>query len=234
MNDHEKAELVNQLRDTAVQFRDTQQLRDRIARLVMPIFKAVSIRTFQKRCVHWAIDCFGLKLVQNKRERDLRFAEEAIELIQARRNVSKEELIRLVEYTYSRPPGEVRQEVGGVVTTLAVLVETELVQVTTEDGQMESVPLDFLEAGEAEYERIQGLIPQIRAKNEVKRQVDASYIQQEVPSGCVGICSTLYDEVCQGCGRTAHEVSHWVTLTNEEKKAIRDRIDRERPPKTPF
>ncbi|HDR9105389.1 TPA: hypothetical protein QDB04_002230 [Burkholderia vietnamiensis] len=34
LKDHEIRELVNQLRDTAIQFHNTQQLRDRIAHLV--------------------------------------------------------------------------------------------------------------------------------------------------------------------------------------------------------
>lgn len=34
LKDHEIAALVNELRDTAIQFRDTQQLRERIARVV--------------------------------------------------------------------------------------------------------------------------------------------------------------------------------------------------------
>lgn len=34
LKDHEIAALVNELRDTAVQYRDTQQLRDRISRIV--------------------------------------------------------------------------------------------------------------------------------------------------------------------------------------------------------
>lgn len=39
MKDHEIRELVNQLRDTAVQFHATQQLRERIAYLVVPHLK---------------------------------------------------------------------------------------------------------------------------------------------------------------------------------------------------
>jgi predicted Fe-S protein YdhL (DUF1289 family) len=46
-------------------------------------------------------------------------------------------------------------------------------------------------------------------------------------SPCIGICSTLFDEVCQGCGRTAMEVSNWVFLSDEEKQAIWERITRE-------
>jgi predicted Fe-S protein YdhL (DUF1289 family) len=41
---------------------------------------------------------------------------------------------------------------------------------------------------------------------------------------CVAVCSTLFDEVCRGCGRTAEEVSSWVTLTQEEKDAVWERI----------
>lgn len=41
---------------------------------------------------------------------------------------------------------------------------------------------------------------------------------------CVGVCSTLYDEVCRGCGRTAAEVANWVFFTEEQKAAVWRRI----------
>lgn len=43
-------------------------------------------------------------------------------------------------------------------------------------------------------------------------------------SPCVAICSTLYDDICRGCGRTAMEVANWVFLDEEEKRAIWARI----------
>jgi hypothetical protein len=46
-------------------------------------------------------------------------------------------------------------------------------------------------------------------------------------SPCIGVCSTLFDEVCKGCGRTATEVSNWVFLSDEEKRAVWARIERE-------
>ncbi len=46
-------------------------------------------------------------------------------------------------------------------------------------------------------------------------------------SPCIGICSTLFDEICQGCGRTAAEVSNWVFYSDDEKQVIWDRITRE-------
>ena len=41
---------------------------------------------------------------------------------------------------------------------------------------------------------------------------------------CVAVCSTLFDDVCRGCGRTADEVSQWVVMTNEQKDLVWERI----------
>jgi uncharacterized protein len=46
-------------------------------------------------------------------------------------------------------------------------------------------------------------------------------------SPCIGICSTLYDDVCRGCGRTINEVAQWVFFTDEEKGVIWQRIENE-------
>ncbi|HBT32294.1 MAG TPA: DUF1289 domain-containing protein [Pusillimonas sp.] len=43
-------------------------------------------------------------------------------------------------------------------------------------------------------------------------------------SPCVAVCSTLYDDVCRGCGRTAMEVANWVFLSEEEKRVVWARI----------
>jgi hypothetical protein len=37
----------------------------------------------------------------------------------------------------------------------------------------------------------------------------------------------LFDEVCQGCGRTALEVCNWVFMTPEEKQVTWTRITHE-------
>lgn len=49
----------------------------------------------------------------------------------------------------------------------------------------------------------------------------------DVDSGCIGVCSTLFDPVCQGCGRTQLEVERWVFMSREEKQAAVDRAARE-------
>ena len=46
----------------------------------------------------------------------------------------------------------------------------------------------------------------------------------ESDSPCIGVCTTLYDEICQGCGRTLSEVSNWVFLSDEEKATVWKRI----------
>ncbi|MGV8898792.1 MAG: DUF1289 domain-containing protein [Burkholderiaceae bacterium] len=44
---------------------------------------------------------------------------------------------------------------------------------------------------------------------------------------CVGVCSTTFDAVCRGCGRTVAEVANWVFLLPKEKDDIWRRITAE-------
>jgi predicted Fe-S protein YdhL (DUF1289 family) len=48
-------------------------------------------------------------------------------------------------------------------------------------------------------------------------------MDEDVSSGCIGVCSTLFDAVCKGCGRTQAEVDGWVAMTREQKQAAVDR-----------
>ena len=41
---------------------------------------------------------------------------------------------------------------------------------------------------------------------------------------CVAVCSTTFDDVCRGCGRTVAEVAHWVSMTAEQKELVWQRI----------
>ena len=54
---------------------------------------------------------------------------------------------------------------------------------------------------------------------------------QPTDSPCVAVCSTLYDDICRGCGRTAMEVANWVFLSDEEKRAVWARIKSQGYPK---
>ena len=41
---------------------------------------------------------------------------------------------------------------------------------------------------------------------------------------CVAVCSTTFDEVCRGCGRTVAEVANWVVMDAAEKEVVWERI----------
>ena len=41
---------------------------------------------------------------------------------------------------------------------------------------------------------------------------------------CVAVCSTTFDDVCRGCGRTVVEVAHWVSMSHADKELVWTRI----------
>lgn len=53
---------------------------------------------------------------------------------------------------------------------------------------------------------------------------DPTYNPDDRDSPCVAVCSTLYDDVCRGCGRTVMEVANWVFFSEAEKRAVWARI----------
>lgn len=109
--------------------------------------------TFQDRVAPWMQACFGPEISSDTVERNHRFLEEALELVQAC-GATQEEAHQLVDYVYSRVTGERMQEVGGVMVTLAALCLAQ--------------GLDMHAAGEAELARIWMKVEQIRAKQAAK------------------------------------------------------------------
>lgn len=75
---------------------------------------------YQDAVDDWCIECFGGEIAYDTAERNHRFAEEAMELVQAL-GCTREDVLALVDYVYGRPAGVPHQEVGGVMTTLAAL-----------------------------------------------------------------------------------------------------------------
>jgi hypothetical protein len=49
-------------------------------------------------------------------------------------------------------------------------------------------------------------------------------LPQRPDTPCVAVCSTTFDEICRGCGRTVVEVAHWVSMTAEQKEVVWQRI----------
>ena len=77
----------------------------------------MEIQNFQDRVYFFLCECFGKEILENKLERNYRFFEEAIELVQAC-GMTKEDCLKLIDYVYDRSVGEVEQEIGGVMVTL--------------------------------------------------------------------------------------------------------------------
>jgi hypothetical protein len=97
--------------------------------------------------------CFGPEISADRVERNHRFLEEALELVQAN-GCTQDEAHQLVDYVYGRPQGEINQEVGGVMVTLAALCLA--------NG------INMHEGGETELARIWTKVEQIRAKQAAK------------------------------------------------------------------
>jgi NTP pyrophosphatase (non-canonical NTP hydrolase) len=114
---------------------------------------AGAVEAFQPRVLPWMLECFGLTIPFDKAERNHRFLEEALELVQAC-GCTQDESHQLVDYVYGRDQGDINQEVGGVMVTLAALCIA--------NG------FDMHGAGETELARIWTKVEQIRAKQAAK------------------------------------------------------------------
>lgn len=111
------------------------------------------MRSFQRAVGTWMQTCFGPAISDDKTERNHRFLEEALELVQAT-GCTASEAHQLVDYVFGRPVGEPYQEVGGVMVTLA--------------AHCSAHRLDMETAGDDELNRVWDLIEKIRAKQAAK------------------------------------------------------------------
>lgn len=115
----------------------------------IPVASAAPDEAFQARVKPWMMACFGAEISADGVERNHRFLEESLELVQAC-GCTASEAHQLVDYVYGRPVGERAQEVGGVMVTLAALCLAQ--------------GLDMHAAGEVELARIWTKVEAIRAK----------------------------------------------------------------------
>lgn len=110
-------------------------------------------RSFQDRVFDWARDCFGEHDTTSREMRTDRFLEEALEMGQAC-GCDEERALRILRYVYGRPRGEVAQEAGGTMVSLAVLCQ--------------AFGIGMSMAGENELHRVLGKIEHIRARHAAK------------------------------------------------------------------
>ncbi len=123
------------------------------ARAALARYRSEFRPTLQSRVAAWMDACFGPVISADRIERNHRFLEEALELVQAC-GCTREDCLQLVEYVYGRPVGEPTQEVGGVEVTLAALCLAN--------------DIDKHEAAEVELARVWTKIDAIRAKQAAK------------------------------------------------------------------
>jgi len=108
---------------------------------------------FQFRVAPWMQECFGPTISADVVERNHRFLEESLELVQTT-GCTASEAHQLVDYVFSREKGVSHQEVGGVMVTLAALCL--------------ALGLNMHKAGDDELARIWTKIDKIRAKQAAK------------------------------------------------------------------
>lgn len=113
---------------------------------------------YQTRVWRWVTTAFPLGYCTSRLQRNQRFLEEALELVQAN-GCSRSEAHQLVDYVFDRPIGEIAQEVGGVRVTLS--------------GLCTVAGIDEELAAETELTRINNpsVIDKIRSKQRVKPEI---------------------------------------------------------------
>jgi hypothetical protein len=143
---------------------------------------------FQDEVVRWMMACFG---EIDPTERTHRFVEESIELAQSC-GATKEEVLQLVEYVFSRPTGNKFQEVGGVLVTLAGLCSAQ------------SISMEL--AGATALIENQDKTEKIRAKRAMRPADGPLPVEEKFPcNNCGSIgkerknCLCGADELCEIC-----------------------------------
>ncbi len=101
----------------------------------------------------WMLACFGRRISNDVTERNHRFLEEALELVQALQ-CTRSEAHQLVDYVFNRSVGQVKQECGGVALTFFALCN--------------AIEVEVGEVGKKELARVWGNIEKIRAKQAAK------------------------------------------------------------------
>ena len=133
----------------------TQSIEDAIEKFhaLRQELETVKAASFQACVADWMLACFGEVISRDKIERNHRFLEESLELVQSL-GCTASEAHQLVDYVFNRPIGVPLQEVGGVMVTLAALCNAQ--------------QLDVNWCGQTELNRIWTKVEQIRAKQAAK------------------------------------------------------------------
>lgn len=151
-----KQNLVSFIEDVllnSVPLEEAPSVKERFDNLMITNGDPETIKPYQSRVHDWLLDCFSKEIADDGIERNHRFLEEALELVQSL-DCTSSEAHQLVDYVFNRPVGEPYQEVGGVMATFAALCSAH--------------DLDMDDCGEVELARIWIKKDQIREKQAAK------------------------------------------------------------------
>lgn len=172
----------------------------------------------QPRVREWVLACFGEVIADDQVERRQRFLEEALELVQAA-GAPRSEIVKLMDYVYSRPVGELPQEIGGTMTTLAAFCSAH--------------NLDMHLCGEFELARIWTKVEAIRKKQATKpKNSPLPQTNERVPEmfdvdtwhGKLGSAIRNYGEAIEP-GHPNPESDELLELTNTLIRQARNAIE---------
>ena len=122
---------------------------------IIELFAKNHVDEFQGEVDQWVRPCLGAKAADDPMERNRRFLEESLEVVQST-GMSRAHAHWMVDYVYNREKGETPQEVGGALVTLAALCNHH--------------QIDMMAAGRTELDRIWTKFDKIREKQIAKPQ----------------------------------------------------------------
>jgi hypothetical protein len=128
----------------------------------------------------------GTDLVESLDERNHRFLEEALELLQAC-GCTKEEVLQVANYVFSKPKGDKAQELGGTMVTLTALSLTN--------------NLDLMHCFEKELELSERNVELIRNKRLNKPSFTPELLSTEIPNYLSVYNKTLYKKIKANCAK---------------------------------
>lgn len=122
-------------------------------------------RISQFEYLAWALSVFPAAQVLDKRERAMRFLEEAMELAQTQ-GITLADMDRLAGRVMSRPVGVVEQEIGGAMFTLYSLAD--------------NLTIDANDCAEKDLLRVRAMDPEFfRTKNAEKIRDGVAFVPQQ-------------------------------------------------------
>lgn len=47
-------------------------------------------------------------------------------------------------------------------------------------------------------------------------------------SPCIGVCTVADNDLCMGCFRSMHEITHWLSFSEKQREEITQQLDARR------